>query len=149
VVIASPAMRGTKVFTLVAQRIHTPLLVDVQSAGVEDCEGGLCGHKRVGLVERPVACFVYRPEGREVNEQLRHLRFVEHGTVDAVKSSGRGNSRRKMKNKFQKIIVFRTYLSELMLSFVMPLQLAMNMPMVEFSSVQISLGVSSGSPWAA
>lgn len=43
---------------------------------------------------------------------------------------------------------FQTYLSELTLSLVMPLQLAMNMPMVEFSSVHISLGVASGSPCA-
>lgn len=41
------------------------------------------------------------------------------------------------------------YLRDLLLSLVMPLQLAMNMPLVEFSSVQISTGVSSGSPCAS
>lgn len=54
----------------------------------------------------------------------------------------------KNKKKFEKLYI-RTYLRELTLSLVMPLQLAMNMPMVEFSSVQISLGVASGSPCAA
>lgn len=58
-------------------------------------------------------------------------------------------NKKKIKNKFKKLIVSRTYLRELVLSFVMALQLAMNMPMVEFSSVQISLGVASGSPCAA
>lgn len=77
-------MREAEVFALVAQRIHAPLLVDVQSGGVVDGEGGLRGYVRVGLVERPIACLVYRPERREVYEQLRHLRFIEHGAVDAV-----------------------------------------------------------------
>jgi len=152
VVITGSAMREAEVFTLVAQRIHAPLLVDVQSGGVVDGEGGLRGHERVGLVERPITCFVYRPERREVYEQLRHFRFIEHGAVDAVEGpAGDNNSRLKnlMRNKFKKLIVSRTYLRELTLSLVMPLQLAMNMPMDEFSSVQISLGVASGSPCAA
>jgi len=84
VVIACSAMRETEVSALVAQRVHAPLLVDVQSGRVVDGERGLRGYERVGLVERSIACFVYRPERREVNEQLRHLRFVEYGAVDAV-----------------------------------------------------------------
>lgn len=60
------------------------------------------GHERVGLVKWPVACFVYRPERREVYIQLRHLRFVEHGTVDAVIGSAGGGTvcdEQNMKNK--------------------------------------------------
>lgn len=85
VVIACSAMREAEVSALVAQRVHAPLLVDVQSGRVVDGEGGLRGYERVGLVERPIARFVYRPERREVYEQLRHLRFIEYGAVDAVK----------------------------------------------------------------
>jgi len=87
-------MREAEVFTLVAQRVHAPLLVDVQSGGVVDGEGGLRGHERVSLVEWPIACFVYRPERREVYEQLWHLRFIEHGAIDAVKGPAGDNNNR-------------------------------------------------------
>jgi len=98
-------MREAEVSALVAQRVHAPLLVDVQSGRVVDGEGGLRGHEPVGLVERPIAFFVYLPERREVYEQLRHLRFIEYGAVDAVEGPGCGggnnNSRRKKTNEKQ------------------------------------------------
>lgn len=98
-VIAGSAMCDAEVSTLVAQRVHAPLLVDVQSGRVVDSEGGLRGYERVGLIERPIACFVYRPERSEVDEQLRHLRFFEHSAVDAV--GGPADNSQHMKNKFQ------------------------------------------------
>jgi hypothetical protein len=54
VVIARSAVRVTEVLALVAQRIDAPLLIDVQSAGVEDCQGRLRGYKLVIFVEQPI-----------------------------------------------------------------------------------------------
>lgn len=87
-VIARSAVRVGEVLALVAQRVDAPLLIDVQSAGIEDRQGRLRGYELVGLVEQPVARLEYRPERREVDEQLRHQRFVEYGAVNAVHSSG-------------------------------------------------------------
>lgn len=72
VVIARSAMRVAEVFALVAQRVDAPLLIDVQSTGVEDCQGRLCWYKLVVLVEQPITRLVNCPECREVDEQLWH-----------------------------------------------------------------------------
>lgn len=71
-VFAGPAMCIAKVLAFVPQRVNAPLLIDVQSTGVVDREGRLRGHERIGLVEQPVTRFVYCPERREVDEELRH-----------------------------------------------------------------------------
>lgn len=72
VILAGPAVRVAKVFALVAQRVHAPLLIDKQPAGIVHCQRGLSGHVRVGLVQQPVAALVYRPERGEVNEKFWH-----------------------------------------------------------------------------
>jgi len=84
VVFAGSAVRVGKVPALVAQRVYASLLIDVQPARVEHRERVLGGHVRVGLVQRPVARLVYRPERREVYVQVRDHRLVEHRAVDAV-----------------------------------------------------------------
>lgn len=72
VVIAGSAVRIAKVLAFVAQCVNAPLLIDVQSTGVVDRESRLRGYVRVGVIEQLITRFVYRPERREVDKELRH-----------------------------------------------------------------------------
>lgn len=72
VVFAGPTMCIAKVLAFVSQRVNASLLIDIQSTRVVDREGRLCGHERVGLIEQSIARFIYRPERREVDEELWH-----------------------------------------------------------------------------
>lgn len=83
-VFAGSTVRVSKVFTLVAQRVHASLLVDVQPARVVHRNRGLRWHVRVRLIQGPVARLVYRPESGEVCEEFGHQRFVQYGTVNTV-----------------------------------------------------------------
>lgn len=84
VVLAGSTVCVREIFALVAQRVHAPLLVDVQPTWVVDRQWWLGGHERVGFVQQLITRLVYRPKRREVNEWLWHQWFVEHGPVNAI-----------------------------------------------------------------